>query len=114
MDSILAESGNGTIQSSLFNLVKLRRNAAVLDELDIACSFATLAEEQQLRASTITPAPTTDSSTSSRRRPSAYHTSYNEKPRFGRQRETSSEKEKTSQQLHKVDLDDSSDELSLH
>lgn len=28
------------------NLVKLRRNAAVLDELDVACSFATLAEEQ--------------------------------------------------------------------
>ncbi len=28
------------------NLVKLRRNAAVLDELDIGCSFATLAEEQ--------------------------------------------------------------------
>ena len=30
------------------NLVKLRRNAAVIDELDIACSFATLAEEQSL------------------------------------------------------------------
>jgi DNA mismatch repair ATPase MutS len=30
------------------NLVKLRRNATVLDELDIACSFATLAEEQAL------------------------------------------------------------------
>ena len=30
----------------VLNLVKLRRNAAVLDELDIACSFATLAEEQ--------------------------------------------------------------------
>ena len=28
------------------NLVKLRRNAAVLDELDIGCSFATLADEQ--------------------------------------------------------------------
>lgn len=28
------------------NLVKLRRNAEVLDELDIGCSFATLAEEQ--------------------------------------------------------------------
>ncbi|ERF72245.1 hypothetical protein EPUS_02132 [Endocarpon pusillum Z07020] len=27
-------------------LVKLRRNAAVLDELDVACSFATLADEQ--------------------------------------------------------------------
>lgn len=27
-------------------LVKLRRNAAVLDELDVACSFAALAEEQ--------------------------------------------------------------------
>ncbi|TKA68870.1 hypothetical protein B0A49_03754 [Cryomyces minteri] len=30
----------------IVNLVKLRRNAAVLDELDVACSFATLAEEQ--------------------------------------------------------------------
>jgi len=30
----------------VLNLVKLRRNAAVLDELDIGCSFATLAEEQ--------------------------------------------------------------------
>ena len=29
------------------NLVKLRRNAAVLDELDIACSFASLTNEQQ-------------------------------------------------------------------
>ena len=28
------------------NLVKLRRNAAVLDELDIGCAFANLAEEQ--------------------------------------------------------------------
>jgi DNA mismatch repair ATPase MutS len=32
----------------VLNLVKLRRNAAVLDELDIACSFATLAQEQGL------------------------------------------------------------------
>lgn len=30
------------------NLVNLRRNAAVLDELDVACSFATLAEERGL------------------------------------------------------------------
>lgn len=30
----------------IVNLVKLRRNAEVLDELDIGCSFATLAEEQ--------------------------------------------------------------------
>ena len=30
------------------NLVQLRHNAAVLDELDIACSFAVLAEEQGL------------------------------------------------------------------
>ncbi|KKY26180.1 putative dna mismatch repair protein muts [Diplodia seriata] len=30
------------------NLVYLRRNAAVLDELDVACSFATLAEERGL------------------------------------------------------------------
>ena len=30
------------------NLIALRRNATVLDELDIACSFATLADEQDL------------------------------------------------------------------
>ena len=30
----------------VMNLVKLRQNAVVLDELDIGCSFATLAEEQ--------------------------------------------------------------------
>lgn len=30
------------------NLVKLRRNAAVIDELDISCSFAKLAQEQSL------------------------------------------------------------------
>lgn len=28
------------------NLIKLRRNAAVLDELDVACSFATIAKER--------------------------------------------------------------------
>ena len=33
-------------QAVILNLVKLRRNAAVLDELDVACSFATLAQEQ--------------------------------------------------------------------
>ncbi|PYH94796.1 hypothetical protein BO71DRAFT_398622 [Aspergillus ellipticus CBS 707.79] len=32
----------------ILNLVKIRRNAAVVDELDVACSFATLAQEQQL------------------------------------------------------------------
>lgn len=32
----------------IMNLVKIRRNAAVMDELDVACSFATLAQEQQL------------------------------------------------------------------
>lgn len=32
----------------VLNLVKLRRNATVLDELDIGCSFATLAEEHDL------------------------------------------------------------------
>jgi DNA mismatch repair ATPase MutS len=31
----------------IHNIIKLRRNAAVLDELDIACSFATLAAEKQ-------------------------------------------------------------------
>lgn len=30
------------------NMIKLRRNAAVLDELDVACSSATLAEERNL------------------------------------------------------------------
>lgn len=32
----------------ILNLVKIRRNASVMDELDVACSFATLAQEQQL------------------------------------------------------------------
>ncbi|KKK22000.1 DNA mismatch repair protein [Aspergillus ochraceoroseus] len=32
----------------ILNLVKIRRNASVMDELDVACSFATLAHEQQL------------------------------------------------------------------
>jgi DNA mismatch repair ATPase MutS len=38
----------GLREQVIVNLVKLRRNAAVLDELDVACSFATLAEEQAL------------------------------------------------------------------
>lgn len=38
----------GLREEVIVNLIKLRRNAAVLDELDIACSFATLAEEQAL------------------------------------------------------------------
>ena len=32
----------------ILNLVKIRRNASVVDELDVACSFATLAQEQQM------------------------------------------------------------------
>ncbi|KAL4802936.1 muts domain V-domain-containing protein [Aspergillus unguis] len=32
----------------ILNLVKIRRNASVMDELDVACSFATLADEQNL------------------------------------------------------------------
>ncbi|CAG8197233.1 unnamed protein product [Penicillium salamii] len=32
----------------ILNLVKIRRNAAVMDELDVACSFALLAQEQQM------------------------------------------------------------------
>lgn len=32
----------------IMNLVKIRRNAAVMDELDVACSFAILAQEQQM------------------------------------------------------------------
>ncbi|KAF1989598.1 putative DNA mismatch repair protein Msh1 [Aulographum hederae CBS 113979] len=35
-------------QQVVRNLVKLRRNASVLDELDVACSFARLAKEQDL------------------------------------------------------------------
>jgi DNA mismatch repair ATPase MutS len=35
-------------QEVIKNLIQLRRNAAVMDELDVACSFATLAEEQSL------------------------------------------------------------------
>ncbi|PGG98963.1 hypothetical protein AJ79_08738 [Helicocarpus griseus UAMH5409] len=35
-------------EAVILNLVKLRRNASVLDELDVACSFASLAEEQQM------------------------------------------------------------------
>ncbi|PGH07754.1 hypothetical protein AJ80_07959 [Polytolypa hystricis UAMH7299] len=42
----------------ILNLVKLRRNAAVMDELDVACSFATLAQEQQM----VRPALTTSTS----------------------------------------------------
>ncbi|PQE31600.1 domain V protein [Rutstroemia sp. NJR-2017a WRK4] len=33
-------------EQAITNLVKLRRNAAVLDEIDLACSFAILAEER--------------------------------------------------------------------
>lgn len=33
-------------ESVILNLIKLRRNAAVLDGLDVACSFAVLAQEQ--------------------------------------------------------------------
>lgn len=32
----------------ILNLVKIRRNAGVMDELDVACSFASLAREQQM------------------------------------------------------------------
>lgn len=35
-------------REAILNLVKIRRNAAVMDELDVACSFATLAQEQQM------------------------------------------------------------------
>ncbi|KAI4701719.1 hypothetical protein J4E81_003459 [Alternaria sp. BMP 2799] len=41
---VLGELREGVVQ----NLVKLRRNAAVLDELDVACAFATLAMEKDL------------------------------------------------------------------
>lgn len=34
-------------EQTILNIISLRRNAAVLDELDIACSFATLAAEKQ-------------------------------------------------------------------
>jgi DNA mismatch repair ATPase MutS len=35
-------------QKVIVNIIKLRRNSAVLDELDVACSFATLAKEETL------------------------------------------------------------------
>ncbi|KAL2831837.1 muts domain V-domain-containing protein [Aspergillus cavernicola] len=38
----------GLRREVILNLVKIRRNASVMDELDVACSFATLADEQQL------------------------------------------------------------------
>ncbi|KAL8823781.1 MAG: hypothetical protein Q9191_005558 [Dirinaria sp. TL-2023a] len=41
----------------VINLVQLRRNAAVLDELDVACSFATLAVEQGLVRPVVTEKP---------------------------------------------------------
>ena len=37
---------NDLRKAVISNIVKLRRNATVLDELDIACSFATLAQEK--------------------------------------------------------------------
>ncbi|KAL8763539.1 MAG: hypothetical protein Q9184_000665 [Pyrenodesmia sp. 2 TL-2023] len=37
----------------VLNLVKLRRNAAVLDELDIGCAFASLAKDQGLTRPTL-------------------------------------------------------------
>jgi len=41
---VLGELREGVVR----NLVKLRRNAAVLDELDVACAFAMLASEKNL------------------------------------------------------------------
>ncbi|KAL4913825.1 muts domain V-domain-containing protein [Aspergillus aurantiobrunneus] len=38
----------GLRREVILNLVKIRRNASVMDELDVACSFGTLADEQQL------------------------------------------------------------------
>ena len=40
----------------LLNLVKLRRNAAVIDEIDVACSFAALAHEKNLTRPVMTDA----------------------------------------------------------
>ncbi len=37
---------NSLREAVILNIIKLRRNAAVLDELDIACSFASLAAEK--------------------------------------------------------------------
>jgi DNA mismatch repair ATPase MutS len=37
---------NSLREQVIANIIKLRRNAAVLDELDVACSFATLAAEK--------------------------------------------------------------------
>lgn len=38
---------NNLREEVILNIINLRRNAAVLDELDVACSFATLAAEKQ-------------------------------------------------------------------
>ncbi|OJI97807.1 hypothetical protein ASPVEDRAFT_79495 [Aspergillus versicolor CBS 583.65] len=38
----------GLRREAILNLVKIRRNALAMDELDVACSFATLADEQRL------------------------------------------------------------------
>jgi DNA mismatch repair ATPase MutS len=40
-------------RSVILSLVKIRRNAAVLDELDVACSFASLAWEQRMVRPTV-------------------------------------------------------------
>ena len=57
---------NSLREAVVLNLVKLRRNAAVLDELDITTSFARLAVEQDLTRPTLIdspPAPPSSSST---------------------------------------------------
>lgn len=53
-DQLFAGLRDAVIQ----NLVRLRRNATVLDELDIACASATLAEEEKLIRPVLTSQPT--------------------------------------------------------
>jgi len=53
---------NSLREAVVLNLVKLRRNAAVLDELDITTSFARLAIEQNLTRPTLVDSPVTSPS----------------------------------------------------
>ncbi|TAQ89802.1 hypothetical protein B7494_g1898 [Chlorociboria aeruginascens] len=48
---------NSLREAVICNLVKLRRNATVLDELDIACSFAHLADEKRWTRPTLNASP---------------------------------------------------------
>lgn len=49
---------NDIREQVITNIIKLRRNAAVLDELDVACSFATLAAEKNWTRPILNPSAT--------------------------------------------------------